>query len=804
MAHPVGIDKGPVMDWTNDSGLDEWYRKWKKHVEVLFKGPLNAVLEAVKCNYVVYWSGDHRMDLVDKWTTEGKINDGNKNTLDTYWKHFEEYIHPKTNKLIAVVELKRLFQGNLSLEDFHTKALRLVTQAGYEGATKDRVLRDNIISGLASDKIRAKIVKEGHEVTLNQVKEIARPEVSMQHHLERMAETAKVNYVQYEKSTKSKSNKKKPQSNAGAGSHKTGAGGHRGLRPGEKFNKRPPLQPDTCYRCGKGRHQKAQDCKAVDTTCRGCGRKGHYEKVCLQGKCSAHSLETQANSAGAGASEPLYFNDEGQPVYTYMVSVPHANKHLIKFPVALEPTTLKGNNADSPQSTVLLKADTGADVNLMNRKTFPQLFGDSQVLKPTPIKMENYANTAVKVLGMFHAFLRWKDRVYRQLFYMTDCDRSPNLLSRDACYILGVLKPCYTVERTNSRKTTSSPTVNACAKGDVVAKSFHHQKMNGSEVKLSNDSNKRSVLQSQLQDHPLTKQDILDVYSDVFTGIGKFPGMPYKFQLKENAKPMRHAPRKVPIHLQDAFHSEIRNLEKLGILEETKDVTEWVNSFVIMEKKTPVDSSKSPTISSSQGHSKDRKLRICLDPRDLNEALEREPYYTRSIEEIMAKFHGMTRFTITDFNKGYWMVELDPESRKYTTMALDIGRFQWTRLPMGSIVAQDVFQRKLDAIFLDVPGVTGIADDMVIYGRTDLEHDRHLVNFLNICRKNTLTLNPDKMQFRLPKVSFFGHQWSAKGLSPDPKKIAAVKRMDLPGDVDTMRSFLGLVNYLNRFSPLID
>ena len=147
------------------------------------------------------------------------------------------------------------------------------------------------------------------------------------------------------------------------------------------------------------------------------------------------------------------------------------------------------------------------------------------------------------------------------------------------------------------------------------------------------------------------------------------------------------------------------------------------------------------------------------------------------------------------------MVELDPESRKYTTMALDIGRFQWTRLPMGSIVAQDVFQRKLDAIFLDIPGVTGIADDMVIYGRTDLEHDRHLVNFLDICRRNTLILNPDKMQFRLPQVSFFGHQWSAKGLSPDPKKIAVVKRMDLPGDVDTMRSFLELVNYLNRFSP---
>ena len=224
-------------------------------------------------------------------------------------------------------------------------------------------------------------------------------------------------------------------------------------------------------------------------------------------------------------------------------------------------------------------------------------------------------------------------------------------------------------------------------------------------------------------------------------------------------------------------------------------MTEWVNSFVIMEKKIPIDSNNSH----SPGHSMNKKLRICLDPRDLNEALEREPYYTHSIEEIMGKFHGMTRFTIADFNKEYWMVELDPESRKYTMMALDIGRLQWTRLPMGSIVAQDIFQRKLDAIFLSIPGVTGIADDMIIYGRSHLEHDKHLINFLEVCRKNTLTLNPDNMQFRLPQVSFFGHQWSAKGLSPDPK-IAAVKRMNLPQDVETMRSFLRLVNYLNRFS----
>ena len=171
-------------------------------------------------------------------------------------------------------------------------------------------------------------------------------------------------------------------------------------------------------------------------------------------KHSTHSLEVpqaSTSSAGAGAGEPL-FCDDGQPIFAHMVSVLHTNKHLIKFPITLDYTTLRGrkkggnstNSTTPPPQTVLLKADTGANVNLMHRQTFNQLFGTAKVLQLTPIRMENYGNSAVKVLGMFHAFLRWKDKVYKQSFYVTDCDWSPNLLSRDACYTLGVLKPCYT------------------------------------------------------------------------------------------------------------------------------------------------------------------------------------------------------------------------------------------------------------------------------------------------------------------------------------------------------------------------
>ena len=87
------------------------------------------------------------------------------------------------------------------------------------------------------------------------------------------------------------------------------------------------------------------------------------------------------------------------------------------------------------------------------------------------------------------------------------------------------------------------------------------------------------------------------------------------------------------------------------------------------------------------------------------------------MDEITAKLQGMTVFTIVDFKKGYWMVVLHPDSRKVTRMALPFGRFQWTRLPMGTFVAQDIFQSKLDAIFIGMKGVTRIADDMIIAGK---------------------------------------------------------------------------------------
>ena len=75
------------------------------------------------------------------------------------------------------------------------------------------------------------------------------------------------------------------------------------------------------------------------------------------------------------------------------------------------------------------------------------------------------------------------------------------------------------------------------------------------------------------------------------------------------------------------------------------------------------------------------------------------------------------------------MEVLHPESRKPACMVLPFGRFQWTRLPMGTVVAQDIFQSKLDSIFIGMEDVTGIADDMVIAGRDEMECDRNFLAY---------------------------------------------------------------------------
>ena len=121
---------------------------------------------------------------------------------------------------------------------------------------------------------------------------------------------------------------------------------------------------------------------------------------------------------------------------------------------------------------------------------------------------------------------------------------------------------------------------------------------------------------------------------------------------------------------------------------------------------------------------------------------------------------------------------------------------------MGTVVAEDIFQSKLDGIFIGMEGVTGIADDMVIAGRDKMAHDRNFLAFMERCMSNNLILNSEKIQFKQSQMSFYGHCWIKQGISLDPKKIETLKHIEFPPDKESTRSFLGMINYIKRYSAL--
>ena len=97
-----------------------------------------------------------------------------------------------------------------------------------------------------------------------------------------------------------------------------------------------------------------------------------------------------------------------------------------------------------PQSKVLLKVDTGSNINCISLGTFHKLFPNKQ-LNRSMLLLENYGNLPVTITGKFTSFIRWKEKVFHHEFHVTNANSTPNLLSRDACFRIEVFQACFVV-----------------------------------------------------------------------------------------------------------------------------------------------------------------------------------------------------------------------------------------------------------------------------------------------------------------------------------------------------------------------
>ena len=789
------LETGPKLDWTRDNKIFDRYQIWKEKVELIFSSALEESSSKQKVSYLRYWMGEQGIPLVKKWTALGKLDFSNAEEdalssgyiLQNYWNLLEAEFKPKGNKLLSVIELwTRSKQGSKTLNEWLTYVYNLVESCDY-GDSNERIIRDVLIIGCNSDKAKDKIVRQGEKIKLQDVIEILQMEDSTRQTLTEMTSTAqKIHYASYEKK-KGTGKKQKFQSNSNSSSSSS-SGQKQDSTGSQKL----------CYRCSKNYskgHEKV--CKALNARCNACGVEGHFEIACKKSgnfpKKSTSKFQKPGSTGrmniASAVEEPAlqadFFDEKGvlkeyKPKSMYVLSGTSDDKPImIEFGCGLTPLSF--------DRKLTLQADTGADMNAINKKTFIELFPDVELEESTHI-LQNFDKRLIKPIGSFRCFLRWKGHKYRVKFEVMGIE-TPNLLSRETTFLTGILKKCLSVEKTQNNQISSLSVSDHSVPSTEAA-----------PVPLTEAAPLTSTEGVSCHSVPLTETAPLTSTEErsqmncaSISDTAKTPGSSSVRVVGSNNHSLSITDLPLTQEKVETTYADV--LVKIDVLEKVTEPTEWVNSFVIVEKVIDSSNAHSPN------HSIKKSIRLCIDPKDLNEALEREPYYSRSIDELISMFAGAKVFTIVDMDKGYWQVVLHPESRKLTCMAFDIGRYQFKRLPMGSKVASDIFQRMLDSVYIGLPGVTGIADDMVIFGRNEEEHDRNLILFLETTRKNGLVLNKKKLQFKKEEVSFFGHRWNSTGISPDPKKTESILKMQFPPDKETMHSFLGLVNFLNRYTP---
>ena len=353
---------------------------------------------------------------------------------------------------------------------------------------------------------------------------------------------------------------------------------------------------------------------------------------------------------------------------------------------------------------VKFKTYSGAEVNVMPQRVFKHLFTDNKdshvksiTLHKSKVSLSAYGSAKIKQLGCFTLLCTYNGITLNVEFHVTE-DNGSTMLGLQSCISMILI----------SLNCDNKSVCNDCH--------------NTSEVNSLNKDGNNPESGGRSGN---AKKGILEKYPKCFRGVGIFPGE-YHIDFKQDADPVIHPPRRVPGSMKVAVQKELSRMIDIDIIEKVEQPTDWLNSVVYVTKPSG-------------------ELRICLDPKDLNTWVRRPHHYTQVLEDILPQLQCASVFTILDARSGYWNVMLDDESKLLTTSKTPYGRYCFRRLPFGLISAQNVFQKKVDQTFEDRSAVIAIADDIVVFGTTEAEHDKHLADVMK-CTQQVGMSQPRQMR----------------------------------------------------------
>ena len=287
---------------------------------------------------------------------------------------------PKSNPLLAVKELHFAKQGSMTSGEFHSHIVKIAKRCKFPNPeAEERAIRDAIFLGMNSQWARDKAInlmnEEAKELTVEfLMNQLAIEDCNTQHKiLSQLNSSSSVNFAAYDcRQNKGKSNKSKHTSGKNVGQNNSGV--HTSSNNNHPSRK-PSGMEGKCMRCGKPEHQPGQKCAAKNAKCKECHKIGHFHKVCQSKKRGrkAHLAQIAPQSEQDTHTDENGVRQPNPPTVNMLKIVNHIGatrgsqeKHL-KFPINVDPRGPYKHH-------LVVRVDTGADVNCMNEKTFKKLF----------------------------------------------------------------------------------------------------------------------------------------------------------------------------------------------------------------------------------------------------------------------------------------------------------------------------------------------------------------------------------------------------------------------------------------------
>ena len=193
--------------------------------------------------------------------------------------------------------------------------------------------------------------------------------------------------------------------------------------------------------------------------------------------------------------------------------------------------------------------------------------------------------------------------------------------------------------------------------------------------------------------------------------------------------------------------------------------------------------------------------RPCGDYRALNQITIDDKFPVPNLQMFTNQLEGCTVFSKVDLVKAYHQIPMAPKDIPKTAIITPFGLFEYLRLPFGLKNAGSTFQRFIDSVTQNLPGVYAFVDDILIASATKAEHNKHISSLFEHLTQFGIKISPQKCEFYEEQITFMGHNVSASGVKPSEEKLKTLLQLPSPKDFKELRRILGMFGFYQRFIP---